>query len=142
MESGVRASGCTPWWGSLYRRDVMINDIRELTVAELGEIVGGVQQGIIIGIGSINIDSDVATQINIHRPHEGERNWHAHILLTTRRLEGERLSPRKARDLDPMIRRGKFGKPLKAANERSRDALVVYAHLQETQQRFDGRALD
>lgn len=43
----------------------MINDIRELTVAELGEIVGGVQQGIIIGIGSINIDSDVATQINI-----------------------------------------------------------------------------
>jgi hypothetical protein len=64
------------------------------------------------------VSRGLAAQIDIHRPHEGERNWHAHILLTTRRLEGERLSPRKARDLDPMIRRGKFGKPLKAANER------------------------
>jgi hypothetical protein len=50
----------------------MIDDIRELTLAELDEIVGaghhyggGVQQGINIGIGSINIDSNVATQINI-----------------------------------------------------------------------------
>jgi MobA/MobL family len=66
------------------------------------------------------VSRGLAAQIDIHRPHEGERNWHAHILLTTRRLEGERLSPRKARDLDPMIRRGKFGKPLKAANGRRR----------------------
>jgi hypothetical protein len=35
-----------------------------------------------------------AVQLDVHRPHEGEgeserANWHAHLLITTRRLEGE-----------------------------------------------------
>jgi ATP-dependent exoDNAse (exonuclease V) alpha subunit len=40
-------------------------------------------------------------------PHaeEGERaNWHAHLLITTRRLEGDRFAAKKARDLDPTVR--------------------------------------
>ena len=52
----------------------------------------------------------LAVQLDVHRPHEGEgeserANWHAHLLITTRRLEGERFSAKKARDLDPEVRR-------------------------------------
>lgn len=56
----------------------------------------------------------LAVQLDVHCPHdapaEGETdgtavNWHAHLLITTRRLEGEGFSARKARDLDPTMRR-------------------------------------
>jgi Ti-type conjugative transfer relaxase TraA len=52
----------------------------------------------------------LAVQLDVHAPHDGaeesERaNWHAHLLITTRRLEGERFSAKKARDLDPEVRR-------------------------------------
>jgi hypothetical protein len=46
----------------------------------------------------------------VHAPHDGESeseraNWHAHLLITTRRLEGEQFNAKKARDLDPEVRR-------------------------------------
>jgi len=58
----------------------------------------------------------LAVQLDVHAPHdpapgqqgepESERaNWHAHLLITTRRIEGERFSVKKARDLDPEVRR-------------------------------------
>jgi Ti-type conjugative transfer relaxase TraA len=52
----------------------------------------------------------LAVQLDVHRPHEGESeseraNWHAHLLITTRRLEGDTFAAKKARDLDPEIRR-------------------------------------
>ena len=55
------------------------------------------------------VSKGVAVQLDVHAPHEGadesERaNWHAHLLITTRRIEGERLSAKKARDLDPEVR--------------------------------------
>jgi hypothetical protein len=31
-------------------------------------------------------------------------NWHAHLMITTRRIEGDRLAAKKARDLDPEVR--------------------------------------
>ncbi|MBP1806914.1 AAA family ATPase [Rubellimicrobium aerolatum] len=58
----------------------------------------------------------LAVQLDVHAPHggdgpgeggeaEGERaNHHAHLLITTRRVEGDRLAARKARDLDPVVR--------------------------------------
>jgi Ti-type conjugative transfer relaxase TraA len=51
----------------------------------------------------------LAVQLDLHQQHEGtaetERaNWHAHLLITTRRLEGEGFSAKKARDLDPEVR--------------------------------------
>ena len=51
----------------------------------------------------------LAVQLDIHAPHQGEAeseraNWHAHLLVTTRRLEGEAFAARKARDLDPEVR--------------------------------------
>jgi Ti-type conjugative transfer relaxase TraA len=52
----------------------------------------------------------LAVQLDVHRPHEGDSeseraNWHAHLLITTRRLEGEAFAAKKARDLDPEVRR-------------------------------------
>ena len=51
----------------------------------------------------------LAVQLDIHAPHGGDleserANWHAHLLITTRRIEGDRLSATKARDLAPDIR--------------------------------------
>ncbi len=51
----------------------------------------------------------LAVQLDVHAPHgaeaESERaNWHAHLLITTRRLEGEQFNAKKARDLDPEVR--------------------------------------
>jgi Ti-type conjugative transfer relaxase TraA len=60
----------------------------------------------------------LAVQLDVHAPHkergEGEgafegtggdhTNWHAHLLITTRRIEGENLAAKKARDLDPEVR--------------------------------------
>ena len=55
----------------------------------------------------------LAVQLDVHAPHkergEGEgfearANWHAHLLITTRRVEGEMFTAKKARDLDPDVR--------------------------------------
>ncbi|MCL2428664.1 MAG: AAA family ATPase, partial [Alphaproteobacteria bacterium] len=56
----------------------------------------------------------LAVQLDVHAPHEpipdgeGESepaNWHTHLLITTRRLRGETFAVKKARDLDPEVRR-------------------------------------
>ena len=55
----------------------------------------------------------LAAQLDVHAPHgaeaEGERaNWHAHLLITTQRIEpgieGGGFAAKKARDLDPEVR--------------------------------------
>ena len=62
----------------------------------------------------------LAVQLDVHTPHpdrgEGEgawsegtggdhTNWHAHLLITTRRVEGDQFAAKKARDLDPEVRK-------------------------------------
>ena len=52
----------------------------------------------------------LAVQIDVHAPHEGESeneraNHHAHLLITTRRLYADEFAAKKARDLDPEVRR-------------------------------------
>jgi Ti-type conjugative transfer relaxase TraA len=58
----------------------------------------------------------LAVQLDVHAPHDPEpgrqgdsdserANWHAHLLITTRRIEGTRFAAKKARDLDPEVRR-------------------------------------
>jgi len=66
------------------------------------------------------VSKGLAVQLDVHAPHkdrgEGEgtwtegtggdhTNWHAHLLITTRRIEGNQLSAKKARDLDPEVRK-------------------------------------
>ena len=55
------------------------------------------------------VSKGLAVQLDVHAPHEGDAeseraNWHAHLLITTRRLEGEQFNAKKARDLDPEVR--------------------------------------
>lgn len=55
----------------------------------------------------IFVEKGVAVQCDVHSPHEGEKNWHAHLLVTTRRFSEDGLTlAAKARDLDPVIRSG------------------------------------
>ena len=56
------------------------------------------------------VSKGLAVQLDVHAPHAGDAesdraNWHAHLLMTTRRVEGDRLSAKKARDLEPEVRR-------------------------------------
>jgi Ti-type conjugative transfer relaxase TraA len=62
------------------------------------------------------VSKGLAVQLDVHAPHEGDAeseraNWHAHLLITTRRLEGEQFDAKKARDLDPEVRLA-GGRPL------------------------------
>ncbi len=55
------------------------------------------------------VSKGLAVQLDIHAPHgaeaESERaNWHAHLLITTRRIEPDGFAAKKARDLDPEVR--------------------------------------
>jgi Ti-type conjugative transfer relaxase TraA len=55
------------------------------------------------------VSKGLAVQLDVHAPHgaeaESERaNWHAHLLITTRRLDRDGFNAKKARDLDPEVR--------------------------------------
>ncbi len=54
------------------------------------------------------VEEGLGVQVDIHRPHEGDVNWHAHLLVTTRRFakDGKGLDIKKARDLQPVIING------------------------------------
>lgn len=56
------------------------------------------------------VSKGLAVQLNVHVPHAGDSdseraNWHAHLLITTRRVEAEGFSAKKARDLEPEVKR-------------------------------------
>jgi Ti-type conjugative transfer relaxase TraA len=57
------------------------------------------------------VKNGLAVQVDIHKPHDGEKNWHAHLLVTTRRFteDGKELFNKKARDLNPEFRSSKYG---------------------------------
>ena len=56
------------------------------------------------------VKNGLGVQVDIHQPHDGEKNWHAHLLITTRRFtaDGKYLG-KKARDLNPEFKTGKYG---------------------------------
>ena len=58
------------------------------------------------------VQHGLAAQIDIHSPEQEGHNWHAHVLITTRRFKenGRELADHKARDLMPKIC---FGKVMK-----------------------------
>ena len=48
------------------------------------------------------VKEGLGVQVDIHQPHDGEKNWHAHLLITTRRFTEDGQSfGMKARDLNP-----------------------------------------
>lgn len=50
------------------------------------------------------VDNCIPADISIHDHHDG--NPHAHILATTRRLEKDKFSKYKARDINPTFAKG------------------------------------
>ena len=65
------------------------------------------------------IKEGLAVQVDIHEPHEDEINWHAHLLIPTRRFSKEGLGFEflKARDLQPKVVNGRVA-------EETRDAIA------------------
>lgn len=57
------------------------------------------------------VKNGLGAQVDIHKPHKGEKNWHAHLLLPTRRFseDGKNLGA-KAVDLNPKFKNSKGGK--------------------------------
>ncbi|WP_037213756.1 AAA family ATPase [Rickettsia tamurae] len=57
------------------------------------------------------VKNGLGAQVDIHKPHKGERNWHAHVLVTTRRFtkDGKNLGA-KAVDLNPQFKKTAAGK--------------------------------
>lgn len=56
------------------------------------------------------VKNGLAVQVDIHEAHDGEKNWHAHLLVTTCRftMDGSSLGA-KARDMNPEFKSGKGG---------------------------------
>lgn len=87
----------------------------------------------------------VAADVSIHEPDRGgdERNYHAHVLTTTNRIEGQGLG-NKARELDPIAhnRGGKVGEAKEVDWLRQRWAEMQNQYLQQArvQARVDHRS--
>lgn len=76
------------------------------------------------------IKEGLGVQLDIHQPHDGKKNWHAHILLTKRRFAecGTKLGA-KARDLDIQIKGGTnpFGIPeAQMIHQKAKDVINDY----------------
>lgn len=52
------------------------------------------------------VKEGLGVQVDIHEPHQGEKNWHAHLLVTTRRFTPDGLTfGAKATDLNPEFKK-------------------------------------
>ncbi|ARN84782.1 hypothetical protein GQ61_05170 [Candidatus Nucleicultrix amoebiphila FS5] len=73
------------------------------------------------------LSKGLAVQIDIHAPHDEDKNWHVHMLATTRRFseDGKSLNAYKARDTDPTIRKG-FVTEAELVGEKVRDIQNAY----------------
>ena len=78
------------------------------------------------------VKNGLGVQVDIHQPHDGEKNWHAHLLLTTRRFDTDgKCLGEKARDLNPEFRskyenRGFIIPEEKILHEHARDVINDY----------------
>ena len=77
------------------------------------------------------VQNGLAVQVDIHEPHDGENNWHAHLLITTRRFTKDGLElGEKARDLNPEFKNGKNGSFIipeeEMIHEKGRDIINDY----------------
>lgn len=49
------------------------------------------------------VERGVALQLDVHSPHESEKNWHGHLLVTTRRFSKDGLTLVKPPKVDPIL---------------------------------------
>ncbi len=90
------------------------------------------------------VKNGLGVQVDIHQPHDGEKNWHAHLLLTTRRFDTDgKCLGEKARDLNPEFRsnyenRGFIIPEEKILHEHARDVINDYFKELGLDNRVDG----
>src|SRR5208283_1050216 len=120
----VRLADCAVLWNAAEaaekRKDAQV--AREIVLALPADPVLSIEDRIELARSFAErhfMAKGLAVQLDVHAPHrdrgEGEgyaegtggdhTNWHAHLLITTRRIEGDAFCARKARDLDPEVRR-------------------------------------
>lgn len=78
------------------------------------------------------VEEGLGVQIDIHQPHDEEKNWHAHLLVTTRRFKANGLElGEKARDLQAKVNGGRDNPYIK-----SREEINIGKEWKEVQNRF------
>src|SRR4051812_21461885 len=109
---GLVAPSCRPWsagrrpaWTTFFRAWSSALFFAERAPARqlgrAGRSAPGVQTG-----APCARRRTMPARASVHAPHAGDMdveraNWHAHLLITTRRIEGEGFAAKKARDLEP-----------------------------------------
>jgi Ti-type conjugative transfer relaxase TraA len=96
---------CVEWVLALPKEEEVTLDMKKEIINEFIDRKGWIKEG--LGI-----------QIDIHKPHAGEINWHAHLLVTTRRFskDGLDFESKKARDLQPKVLNGYVQKSIEIDN--------------------------
>lgn len=93
------------WLLALPKEEEITLEMKEEIIKEFIDRKGWIKEGL-------------GVQIDIHKPHEGDVNWHAHLLVTTRRFrqDGLGLETKKAVDLQPEVKYGKVQKTIEIDN--------------------------
>lgn len=111
--ANVRFKDARVLWSEVEKRETRINSqvAKEMVLALPDDACVSFSQKLDMARQFVKlhfVDNGLAIQLDIHEPHEEEdHNWHAHVLMTTRRFthSGDQLGE-KARDLDGEVRRG------------------------------------
>ncbi|MFU7500850.1 MAG: AAA family ATPase, partial [Candidatus Tisiphia sp.] len=96
---------CVEWVIALPKEKEITLNIKKEIIKEFIERKGWIREGL-------------GVQLDIHKPHEGDVNWHAHLLVTTRRFrkDGLGFELKKARDLQPKVLNGYVQKSIEIDN--------------------------
>ncbi|WP_375327438.1 AAA family ATPase [Candidatus Tisiphia endosymbiont of Nemotelus uliginosus] len=96
---------CVEWLIALPKEEEITLDMKKEIIKEFIERKGWIREGL-------------GVQLDIHKPHEGDVNWHAHLLVTTRRFrkDGLGFESKKARDLQPKVLNGCVQKSIEIDN--------------------------
>ncbi|MFU7502221.1 MAG: AAA family ATPase [Candidatus Tisiphia sp.] len=96
---------CVEWVIALPKEKEITLDMKKEIIREFIERKGWIREGL-------------GVQLDIHKPHEGDVNWHAHLLVTTRRFrkDGLGFELKKARDLQPKVLSGYVQKSIEIDN--------------------------
>lgn len=97
---------CVEWVIALPKEKKITLDMKKEIIREFVERKGW------------RIREGLGVQLDTHKPHEGDVNWHAHLLVTTRRFrkDGLGFESKKARDLQPKVLNGYVQKSIEIDN--------------------------
>lgn len=101
---------------------IALPDDKELSLEDRIEITKRI-------VASMNwVEEGLGVVIDVHEPHDGEKNWHAHGSVLTRRFtkDGLTLDAYKARDLNPAFCNGRIIPEEILLKDKTRDIINDY----------------